>query len=63
MRPLAAIEAAVTVHRRLAAADPDAVEPDVAGALHNLSNRLAEATRHDEAEHARAEVPALESRR
>ncbi|MDX6705374.1 MAG: hypothetical protein QOI48_1220 [Solirubrobacteraceae bacterium] len=47
---LAAIEEAVGVFRRLAAANPAAYEPNLIQSLHNLSVRLAEAERRDEAE-------------
>ena len=44
---LAAIEEAVGVYRRLAAANPAAYEPDLATSLNNLSVRLGEAGRRD----------------
>jgi len=45
---LTAIEEAVSVYRRLAAADPAAYEPALAMSLNNLSLRLADAGRRDE---------------
>ncbi len=59
---LAAIEAAVEVYRRLAGANPAAYEPDLAMSLNNLSNRLAEAGRRDEAEAAAAEAAQIRKR-
>jgi len=59
---LAAIEDAVAVYRRLAAANPAAYEPDLARSLNNLSNRLAEAGRNAEAEQARQDADELRSR-
>jgi hypothetical protein len=47
---LTAIEEAVSVYRRLAAANPAAYEPNLIQSLHNLSVRLAAAERRDEAE-------------
>jgi hypothetical protein len=47
---LTAIEEAVSVYRRLAAANPAGYEPNLIQSLHNLSVRLAEAERRDEAE-------------
>ncbi|WP_203901544.1 tetratricopeptide repeat protein, partial [Virgisporangium aliadipatigenens] len=46
---LAAIEEAVSVYRRLAAARPDAVEPDLAASLNNLSASLADLGRREPA--------------
>src|SRR5205823_6136034 len=46
---LVAIEEAVEIRRRLAAANPAAYEPDLASSLNNLSNRLAQVGRHAEA--------------
>ena len=56
---LAAIQEAVTVRRRLAAANAAAYKPDLARSLHNLSIDLAEAGRRDEAQQAREEAAAL----
>jgi hypothetical protein len=46
----------------LAAANAAAYEPDLAMSLNNLSLRLAEAGRRDEAERARQEAAELERR-
>jgi hypothetical protein len=50
----------VAVYRRLATANPAANQPDLAMSLHNLSLRLAEAGRHDDAERARSEAVDVE---
>ena len=47
------------MYRRLAAANAAAYEPDLARSLNNLSNRLAEAGRRDEAERAQQEADSL----
>ena len=46
---LAAIQEAVTIHRELAAARPDAFRPDLATSLNNLAIRLADLGRREEA--------------
>ena len=46
---LTASQDAVDIHRRLAAANPAAYEPDLATSLNNLSVDLADAGRRDEA--------------
>ncbi|MDH2394172.1 tetratricopeptide repeat protein, partial [Streptomyces sp. HNM0663] len=46
---LTATQEAVDVYRRLAAGNPAAYEPDLAGSLSNLGNRLSEVGRRDEA--------------
>ncbi len=53
---------ATEVHRRLAAGNPAAYEPDLAASLNNLSVRLAEAGRRDESETARSESNEIEAR-
>ncbi len=53
---------AVAVYRRLAAANAAAYEPDLARSLNNLSIRLAEAGRREEAERARSEAAEVEER-
>ena len=47
------------MHRRLAAANPAAYEPDLATSLNNLSIRLADAGRRDESERASWEASEL----
>ena len=42
-------EEAVKIRRKLAAANPDAYEPDLATALNNLGNRLSELGRREAA--------------
>lgn len=59
---MAAIQEAVEVYRRLAAANPAAYEPDLAQSLNNLSIRLVEAGRRDEAERVWEEVAQLLAR-
>jgi tetratricopeptide (TPR) repeat protein len=59
---LAASEEAVSVYRRLAAASPAAYEPDLASSLNNLSVRLTEAGRREEAEGVRREAAEIERR-
>lgn len=49
---LTAIQDAVKIHRRLAAANPAAYEPNLAISLNNLSTLLADAGRRDEAQRA-----------
>ena len=51
LNPLAVVltEQLVKRYSELVAANPAAYEPDLAGSLNNLSNRLAEAGRRDEA--------------
>ncbi len=51
-----------TAHRRLAAVNPAAHEPDLAMSLNNLSNRLAEARRNAEAEQAIQDPDELRTR-
>ncbi len=45
----AAIEEAVNLRRQLAAAGPDAFTPDLAQSLNNMSGRLADLGRREEA--------------
>ena len=46
---LAAAQEAVTIRRQLAAANPDAFEPDLASSLNNLAHRLADLGRPEDA--------------
>ena len=62
LEALAAIEEAVKVRRRLAGANAAAYEPALAMSLNDLSNRLAEAGRRDEAERANREAAELKER-
>ena len=47
------------MYRRLAATNPAAYEPDLASSLNNLSNRLADAGRREEAERVSREASEL----
>jgi len=56
------IEDALAIRRRLAAATPAAYEPDLASSLNNLSIRMAEVGRRDEALAAIEEAVAIRRR-
>ena len=56
---LAAAEEAAAIHRRLATADPDVHEPDLAGSLSNLGQRYAAAGRYQAAVEASDEAVAI----
>jgi hypothetical protein len=56
---LTATEQAIEIHRRLAAANPAAFEPDLARSLTNLGVRLSELGRREEALAVEAEAEAL----
>ena len=56
---LAAAEEAVAIYRRLAAARPDAFEPDLAASLSNLGSRLSAIGRREEALAATEEAVAI----
>jgi hypothetical protein len=58
---LDAIQDAVAIRRRLAGANPATYEPVLASSLNNLSIRLGEVGRHDEAEDLRNESRMLKS--
>ena len=55
----AAAEEAVTIHRELAAARPDAFRPDLAMSLNNLANMLSDLGRREDALAAVEEAVAL----
>ncbi len=59
---LPAVEEAITIHRQLAAADPDRHRPDLAAALTALAEVLTALDRHVDSDAARAESAELRSR-